>query len=56
MKADEKNTREYIIDMLAELCVMAHNHKQEDILPLLSLSYQAITNRDFEPKTPISQR
>ena len=46
-------TRDYIIDMLAELCELAQKNKQDDIWPFLNLSYLAIKNSEHEDNPPL---
>ena len=52
MRGHNESTRDYIIEMLAELCAMAKKDHQDDILPLLNLSYLAITSQNSEGSPP----
>ena len=54
MREHNEGTRDYIIEMLAELCAMAQKDHQDDILPFLNLSYLAITSQKSEGKPPVS--
>lgn len=45
---EQHEVREYITSILAELCLLAHTTKQDDISSFLRLSYQAITNSDID--------